>query len=219
MIKQLTLFCTFAFFMLGAGGVVSPLQAHCVENDPEAVHSGDHPHCNVDSPPAESYPVYDVFIDGGFNDPYVVGFLLPGEGLKWIWNGRQVGSTYEQGRTSQLDMTWIRSKVGDGCFPSEVGFGGFFRKHKKSTANGMFWFPGTTSDGLDNVLYLLKIDGYFFGGPSVNGFPGNDEFMYMTDWELKVEGQGADVASRSCESSGTFDYDVPVIFEEIIEEP
>ena len=210
--NKLILFCTFAIFMLAVGGVVTPLQAHCVTDDPNAVHSGDHPHCNVDSPPAESYPLYNVDIDGGFNDPYVAGFLLPGEGIEWIWNGRQVGSTYAQGRVFPLDMTYIQESVGTECFGPVVRFGGFFRKHKKSTANGMLWFPGTTSDGLDNVLYLLKIDGYFAGGP-VDGFPGNDEIMYMTDWELKVEGAGADVASRSCEGSGTFEaYDVPVIF-------
>jgi len=123
-----------------------------------------------------------------------------------------VGSTYAQGRTFDLDMTYIRSEVGDGCFPSAVKFGGFFRKHKKSTANGMFWFPGTTSDGLDNVLYLLKIDGTFDLDTSDDGFPGNDKIMYMTDWELKVENAGADAASRSCEGSGPFDPPVPVIF-------
>jgi hypothetical protein len=181
--------------------------AHC-----KGKHATNPPagHCDGEPPPEED-PLYDVFIDGGFINANNPAYLLPGEGLNWIWNGRQVGSTYAQGRIFDLDMTYIRSEVGDGCFPSAVKFGGFFRKAKKSTANGMFWFWGTTSNGLDDVLYLLKIDGYFGGGP-VNGFPGNDEIMYMTDWTLKVENQGAEVASRSCESSGQFDYPVPVIF-------
>jgi hypothetical protein len=231
MLNKLILFCTFAIFMLAVGGVVTPLQAHC-----KGKHSAPHEHC-IDLPPAESYPLYDVLIDGGWDPdipgPVISGSILPGEGWDWIWNGRQVGSTYAQGRTFPLEMTNISPFVGNllyddseppviigyECFDNLVTFGGFFRKHKKNTANGLLWFPGTTSDGLDDVLYLLKIDGHFDDDTSGDGFPGNDKIMHMTDWELKVENAGADVASRSCEGSGTFGGNVvTVTFEEIIEE-
>jgi hypothetical protein len=224
MLNKLILFCTFAIFMLAVGGAVTPVWAHD-DCEPGGKHSSNHPHCNVDPPPAESYPLYDVLIDGGWNPdipgPVIPGSFLPGEGSDWIWNGRQVGSTYADRRIFPLDMTYIQTKVGTGCFSSVVFMGGFFRKHKKSTANGMFWFPGTTSDGLDDVLYLLKIDGDFDDVPNYDeGFPGNDKIMHMTDWELKVENAGADVASRSCEGSGTFDEEdfFTVTFKEIIEE-
>jgi hypothetical protein len=223
MLNKLILFCTFAIFMLAVGGVVTPVWAHD-DCEPGGKHSSNHPHCNVDPPPAESYPLYDVFIDWGIVGDKK-GFLLPGLGTNWIWNGRQVGSTYADRRIFPLDMTHIIDDlddgVGTGCFPSVVLMGGFFRKHKKSTANGMFWFPGTTtSDPVEEVLYLLIIEGTFADSIDTDfGFPGNNKIMYMTDWELKVENAGADVASRSCEGSGTFGGNVvTVTFEEIIEE-
>jgi hypothetical protein len=204
MLNKFVLFCAFAIFMLVAGGVIAPVWAHDDCGD-GGKHSAGHPHCDVDPPPAESYPLYDVIIGD-------VGSPLLGVGTDFIWNGRQVGSTYEQGREFPLEMTYIQFTVGPGCFPSLVKFGGFFRKHKGSTANGMLWFWGTTIDPAETVLYLLRIDGYFAGGPE-DGFPGNDKIMYMEDWTLTVSNEGADVASRSCEGSGTFgDHDVPVIF-------
>ena len=204
MLNRLILFCTFAIFMLAVGGVGTPLQAHC-----KGQHSPPHEHCNVEPPPPKN-SLYNVFIDGGINRDYS-GSNLPGEGWKWIWDGKQVGSTYAQTRKFPLGMTYIQTEVGEDCFDPVVLMGGFFRKAKKSTANGMLWFSGTTRDGEDDVLYLLKIDGYFGGGPD-GGFPGNDKIMYMRDWELKVERQGDEVAGRSCEWSGEFPDVVPVTF-------
>ena len=87
--------------------------------------------------------------------------------------------------------------------PSTVLMGGFFRKHKKNTANGMFWFWGTTNLASDGeVLYQLTIDGVFMTGP--NGFPGNTEVMNISDWTLSVANQGKNVTSRSCVDSGHF---------------
>ena len=128
------------------------------------------------------------------------------EGIDWIWNGTQVGSTYAQGRIFPLQMTYITPVVTE-CFPLVVEFGGFFRKYKSSKAVGMFWFPGfTTRDSAGDqkkVLYLLKVEGYFRDGP--DGFPGNGKVMHMTHWTLTVENKGKKVASRSCEDSGTFE--------------
>jgi hypothetical protein len=84
-------------------------------------------------------------------------------------------------------------------------FGGFLRKHKKDAANGMFWFRGYTSDTADgDVLYLLEVTGEF-GDPPVDDppdWPENGSLMIMPNWTLKVENEGKDVASRSCERSG-----------------
>jgi hypothetical protein len=221
MLNKLVRLCAFAVFMLAVGGVVTPVWAHD-DCGPDGKHSLGHPHCNVDPPPAETDPLYDVVIDDG-------GSRLLGAGERFIWNGRQVGSTYEQGRSFPLDMTWIHNNffnntqcfacVESGCSPTyTVYFGGFFRKHKKSIANGMLWFWGTTQDGTETVLYLLRLDGYFADDSDVVfGFPGNDKIMYMTDWTLTVSNEGADVAGGSCEGSGTFEvnddpYDVKVTF-------
>jgi hypothetical protein len=93
-----------------------------------------------------------------------------------------------------------------------VRFGGFLRKHRKSVAEGMFWFPGTTRDLLDNVLYLLKIEGTFTDDDPVKGFPKNEKVMTMNKWTLKVEGQGAEVISRSCVGEDVFDTTFDVKF-------
>ena len=134
----------------------------------------------------------------------------PKYGWEWIWNGTQVGSTYAQGRTFPLEMTYISPLVGNypgsdnECFGDDVTFGGFFRK-KAGKAVGMFWFPGFTKYSAGNqkkVLYLLKIEGTFVAGS--DGFPGNGKVMHMTHWTLSVENQGKRVKSRSCVGSGTF---------------
>jgi len=153
--------------------------------------------------PGNNYPKYNYEIDGGTS-----GFLQ-GVGSGWIWNGTQVGSTYADGRTFPLEMSYITDddEVGTECFLSTVYMGGFFKKQKKSTAVGMFWFPGKTrasAGDQKNVLYLLMIEGHFGIVYDPTGFPGNGKIMYMTHWTLSVENQGKRVKSRSCEGSGIF---------------
>jgi hypothetical protein len=228
MIKQLTLFCTFAIFMLAVGGVVTPLQAHC-----EGRHTGDHPHC-----PPQVYDAYDVEIDpDGLDDPTKA--VLPGVGLKWLYDGKMVGSL--RPRSDFLDMGYFvvddpeltpfeNDILASDCFfdppPDDsfpvypwVKFGGILRKHRKSIAEGMFWFPGTTKAPAVQVLYLLKIEGTFTGDDPVNGFPKNEKVMTMNKWTLKVEGQGAEVISRSCVGEGEFDTTFDVKFFEVSIDP
>lgn len=215
MIKQLTLFCTFAIFMLAVGGAVTPLQAHC--QDPPRPHSGDHPHC---SEPL-AFPVYDVVIDEGYVDADG-GVILPGTGIGWVYDGKAVSSLNP--RSDQLNISYFENKTSHDarkCFgtgiastiPSwpEVTFGGMLRKQRKATAEGFFWFRGTTIDPNDGeVLYLLKIEGGFAEGP--NGFPKNDEIMMMNKWTLKLENQGAAVTSRACVGEGEFAPPIDVLF-------
>jgi hypothetical protein len=63
MLKQLTLFCTFAIFMLAAGGAVTPAWAHaeCGEGG-KGKHSEGHPHC-VDGS-TDDGSLYRVWVDG-----------------------------------------------------------------------------------------------------------------------------------------------------------
>ena len=219
MLNKLILFCAFAIFMLAVGGVVTPLQAHC-----EGRHSGDHPHC-----PPQVYDAYDVVIDPD-------GAVLPGFGEEWLYDGKSVGSL--RPRSDFLNMSYFETVTfGPGlsasfCFdqnnhldipnPADypwVRFGGFLQKHRKNTAVGWFWFPGTTSDLLDNVLYLLKIEGTFTDDDPVNGFPKNEKVMTMNKWTLKVENQGSDVISRSCVGEGGFDTTFDVKFFEVSIDP
>ena len=201
MIKQLTLYCSFAIFLLAVGGAVTQLQAHCQKKE-GLPHSGDHPHC---SEPL-LYPVYDVSIDGGFEYdedgslPTNPEGTLPGIGIDWIFDGKMVASL--RPRDDVLDMGFFYGKTFDsgasrdvcfdqslteGEFPKEedpnesyVAFGGFLRKHGKSTAEGMFWFWGNTGspDTDGDVLYLLKIERYFKGTESDFGFPKDDKIMH-----------------------------------------
>ena len=215
MIKQLTLFCTFAIFILAVGGAVTSAQAHCQEEGSGLPHTGDHPHCTKEP---LIYDEYDVVID-------IIGSVLPGVGLKWVYDGKSVGSLrprddildmiYFDGEPSPFDTGVLASvcfnqngELGDPEIPDpaaypEVRFGGFLQKHRKSTARGMFWFPGRTNDSADGVvLYLLIIEGTFTGDSGV-GFPKNGKIMHMTDWTLKKEG-GGEASSRACEGSGEF---------------
>ena len=212
MIKQLSLYClTAIFFMLGVGGSVTPLQAHC-QTEPGLPHTGNHPHCTNSS---QIYPVYDVKIDGGING---TGDILPGTGVGWVYDGKAVGSL--RPRNDPLDMSYFDEVTFDTgvaanqCFDQVVLFGGFLRKHRKNVAEGMFWFEGTTSDSSDGVvLYLLQIEGTFYDADGAGFFPGNEKFMLMDRWTLGIEG-GGEVSNRACEGADKFDSKFTVTFVE-----
>jgi hypothetical protein len=156
-----------------------------------------------------TFHVYDVVIAGAVSSGESSDF--------WGYNGKQVYSQY--GRHEEMNLNYFRAFFdpkgkGLSCFGGTdstistsppnlmTNFGGFLRKHKKDAANGMFWFRGHTSDTADGtVLYLLEVTGEFDNPP---GWPENGSLMIMPNWTLKVENEGKDVASRSCEDSGVW---------------
>ena len=92
MLKQLTLFCTFAIFMLAAGGAVTPVWAHaeCGEGG-KGKHSEGHPHC-VDGS-TDDGSLYRVWVDGVcagvWNEESLSGSgdWLAGTCVDGSWNG------------------------------------------------------------------------------------------------------------------------------------
>jgi len=65
--KKLTLFCTFAIFMLAVGGAVTPVWAHANCDDPggKGKHSPNHPHCGVvNEDSTDDGNLYLVWVDG-----------------------------------------------------------------------------------------------------------------------------------------------------------
>ena len=149
-----------------------------------------------------NFPDYDVLIAGAVSGESVAS---------WGYNGKQVYS--QRGRNEEMNLNYFRaffdSGKGERCFgdiDAMTNFGGFLRKHKKGAANGMFWFVGSTGDTpIEPVLYLLVVTGEFVFGPAgwpENGNVEDGNLMVMPNWTLKVENEGTDVASRSCEGSG-----------------
>ncbi len=94
--KKLTLFCTFAIFMLAVGGAVTPVWAHANCDDPEGKgkHSPNHPHCGVvNDGTTDDGNLYLVWVDGvclsGWDEnelvcggDWVAGACMP-EGSFW----------------------------------------------------------------------------------------------------------------------------------------
>ncbi len=68
--------------MLAVGGAVTPVWAHFQEEGSGLPHTGYHPHCTKEP---LIYDEYAVVID-------VSGLVLPGVGLKWVYDGKSVGS-------------------------------------------------------------------------------------------------------------------------------
>jgi hypothetical protein len=141
---------------------------------------------------------------------------VTGGGVRWEYNGRSIDYPANDppvGMTGSLDLSYFVDYFGRGdgnkgtlCFSNSGGslHTAGVGKHKGSDAHGKFWFWGYTHTGAPTqVLYLLIVDGHFFGDPK--GWPENGlaNEMHMEDWELKVENVGEETASRSCEGSGS----------------
>lgn len=164
------------------------------------------PRCKPDEGGGDEY--YDVTITG----------KVGGGGDRWQYDGRGIelkGVNRHEDADGQLNLTYFNSEdLGLGgtasqCFGDNFAavelYSAGISKRRRSDAHGKFWFLGTTYPvpGKDTltVLYLLVVDGDFNFGPE--GWPENEALMQMSDWELKVENQGAEIADRSCEGSGT----------------
>ena len=69
---------------------------------------------------------------------------------------------------------------------------------KKGRAEASFWFHGATKNGMVRVLYVLTLFGVFDGDVE---FPG-EATLLMSTWELKVENEGKEIKSISCQGAG-----------------
>ena len=205
MIKQLTLFCTFAIFMLAVGGVVTPLQAHCVTDDPNAVHSGDHPHCPGGSTDDQ---LYDVEITG----------FISGVGNNWGAGKKQVGFNFSNsagpnGQLSNLDFfRGLFGAEGIICFPDETIeiSSVILEKHKRGTAKALIWFLAYTHDPTNKTQYLyhLELNGLFTGpNGSKDWPPASSNTLEMTEWSTHLGNEGNTIKNVSCLSSGDTEDD------------
>lgn len=209
MLIRLGQICTFALFILAASGTVTPLHAHCVENDPEAVHSGDHPHCSGNT---TDIRLYDVTITGRNRDGNLDANVFYGEGNDWQANTKQVGFNFSNpaGPNGFLELKFFRelfSANGDNCFPfdptdiSSV----ILQKAKRGTAKAHIWFDGYTNDSSKEVLYHFEFNGVFL--KAKDWPPEDSNTMMISDWELHLGNEGNTIKAISCLSSGDVDDD------------
>ena len=196
MIKQLTLFCSFAILMLAFSGTVTPLQAHC---QPEGFpHAPPHPHCPADQ-------LYDVKIFGPNigSTPY----FFYGEGYDWQANTKQVGFNHSDpdgpyGWMELLDFRELFGTDGDKCFPvgqTEIG-SVILQKAKRGTAKALIWFWGYTRDQSKEVLYHFEFNGVF--DTAKDWPPEVENTLTLSDWELHLGNEGNSIKAISCLSSG-----------------
>jgi hypothetical protein len=200
MLKKLTLFCTFAIFMLAVGGVVTPLQAHCpevTEDNPDPVHSGDHPHCR-DEPTDDQ--LYNVKITGYIN----------GVGDNWGAGQKQIGFNFSNsagpnGQLSNLvNFRLLFGNDGITCFPDDpIDISSvILEKHKRGTAKALIWFwaytrePGNT----EQYLYHLELNGLF--DEAKDWPPLSSNILKMTEWSTHLGNEGNTIKNISCLSSG-----------------
>jgi len=204
MLKKLTLFCTFAIFMLAVGGVVTPLQAHCPDPEeyPDAVHSGDHPHCSGGSTDDQ---LYDVQITGD----------IEGVGNNWGAGTKQVGFNFSNsagpnGELSNLGFfRGLFGAEGDICFPDDpIPISSvILEKHKRGTAKALIWFWAYTHDtnNLTRYLYHLELNGLFT--TAKDWPPAESNTLEMTEWSTHLGNEGNTIKNVSCLSSGDTEDD------------
>ena len=202
MIKQLTLFCTFAIFMLAFGGTVTPLQAHC---QPDGLpHAPPHPHCPADQ-------LYSVKIFG-INENGRDSLIFYGEGKDWQSNTKQVGFNHSSpsGPNGYLNLNAFRAHFGsegDACFRnSKTPISSvILQKAKRGTAKALIWFWGHTHEVGNNTLVLYHFE---FNGEFVypKDWPPEDpdipNTLLLYDWELHLGNEGNSIKAISCLSSG-----------------
>ena len=206
MIKQLTLLCTFAIFMLTFGGAVAPLQAHCQnEGFP---HAPPHPHCRGDTTDDR---LYDVTITGLDEFGSIIFY---GEGDSWTANTKQVGFNHPnpEGPNGFLNLGFFREHFGDignKCFPDDPTplNSVILQKAKRGTAKALIWFWGYThEDGNDmQVLYHFEFNGVF--EKAKDWPPESDNTLILFDWELHLGNEGNAIKAISCLDSGDADDD------------
>lgn len=87
----------------------------------------------------------------------------------------------------------------DGSFLSQ----GLIGKGRGGRAEASFWFDGLTADGGTSVLYVLSVFGQFDDGAAKDVWPpANVTTLGMTDWDIDVENEPADIRNRSCVGAG-----------------
>ena len=203
--KKLTVLFAFAIFVLVVGWAVTPAQAHCPKKD-GAVHSGNHPHCTkIGTEDGEYSVAIDEAVEGQSDD---------------LWRlssgGKQIGLGNLSGQViGQLDLSFFTVPTPGGPFSTTRGINCFsnsdvelspqasIKKGRRGRAEGHFWFGGKTDDGVTTVLYALDVFGLFEQGAIWP--PSSTTSMVMTDWEIRVEGEGDVVKNISCIGEGKFD--------------
>jgi hypothetical protein len=188
--------------------------------------------CAFAGPPDKCFPWPSCKpYSGDGEDLYTVTISgeVPGGGPLWQYDGRSIDfPAFHRpiGADAELNLDFFENLFnsqdsldparGTRCFSGwgdPLNSAGVL-KRRKSDAHGKFWFRGSTHHisvaDRKQVLYLLIVDGDFADGPE--GWPENGgslggNYMDMTDWELKVENEGTDIAGMSCEGSGSFNDD------------
>jgi hypothetical protein len=184
--------------MLAVGGVVTPLQAHCVkvEDNPDAVHSGDHPHCTNDAGPAGGGE-YLVEVKGDFSTG----------GTKYF--GRDGNPKTESIDVNfqflNLDLSFLKSMPGGvNCFSDgpEAGFLTALSivQDKDKPLAAWYFFTAKDNDGATKVSYLLKLSSGESFDPGWRPLEGEKGVEANFDqWKISVEGSGKKIA---CTGSG-----------------
>jgi hypothetical protein len=199
MIKQLTLFCTFAIFMLAVGGAVTSVWAHAVcTEDGKGKHSLGHPHCVGGFTNAGS--LYKVSVSGAL-------VLGPHTGHDGVGNKESVSVNWDY---LDMDLSYVERNVDNGakCFggPLHVPLAGrqtvLFIGHDK-TGNDLqagYVFSGYGTDGVTRIGYRLKLltDTYDSDWrPTSSDVPPRTDLVF-DEWELYNK---KDIA---CIGSGVF---------------
>ena len=182
--KKLTLFCTFAIFILAVGGAVTPVWAHdvCDELGGKGKHSPGHPHC-VDGTTNDG-SLYDVRVSGALS-------LDRSTGHDGVGNKESVSVNWDY---LDMDLDFLEHNVvnGDKCFgglvhvPLQGRQTVLFIGHDK-TGNELeagYVFSGYGTDGETSIGYRLKLSTAEDGSgwrPTVS-FPESN--LVFDEWEL-----------------------------------
>ena len=207
MIKQLTLFCTFAIFMLAVGGAVTSVWAHAVcTEDGKGKHSLGHPHCDEATGTTTDGSLYDVWVSGALD----LG-IEPHTGHDGVGNKETVSVNWDY---LNMNLGFLERNVdnGDGlkCFGNAPVVGrqtvmsiGHDKTGEELEAS--YVFSGYGTDGETRIGYRLKLstlDDQPGWRPTLPEFPRTD--LDFDEWEL-YDNKKSDIA---CTGSGFFFPDV-----------
>ncbi len=186
--------------------------AHC-----KGKHADYEPHCGggTEPPSSEVDPVYSVDIRedmlghsgvhwrAGFGGKNALGLndSLP--------DGFDVGEITDLSLLTKglIDVNFTDFEVGN-CFQPYIFHTGRFaihqaliKKGKGGRAEGSIWLHGFTKDGVVEVLYVLKLFGYFEQNKEWPPLDGAHSVM-MIDWELTIERGSKEITNNSCIGEG-----------------
>ena len=116
---------------------------------------------------------------------------------------------------ASLDLTYFQGAIPDGadCFPDSTNvLTQVILSDTSKGAKAQFWFPGTTTDGIGVLYYLMLYKGTLENESTWPPTVGSKSTMDMKFWKMRVSNEGNTIKQKSClKEDGDFEEDHVII--------